>query len=131
MYFASRLQAGRMLADKLVPKYRYENCAIMALSDGGVIVGAQLATRLHSVLTLLLNAEIALPREPDAIAGITSDGTLSYNPHYSSGEIEEMTGEYRGLIEQEKLEQIHRMNRLLGSGGTIKRDLLRGHNVIV
>jgi putative phosphoribosyl transferase len=131
MYFASRTQAGRMLASQLTPKYRYENCAIVALNDGGVMVGAQIAQQLHCVMTLLLSAEIMLPREPDALASITSSGSLAFNDRYSRGEIDEMLGEYRGLVEQEKLERMHEMNALLGSGGTINRDLLKGHNIIL
>jgi putative phosphoribosyl transferase len=131
MYLASRMQAGRMLAAQLAPKYRYENCAVMALDDGGVIVGAQIAMELHCVLTLLMSAEIKLPQEPTAIAGITAGGTLSYNHAYSEGEINELAGENFGYIEQQKLLQMHDMNQLVGSGGTINRELLRGHNIIV
>jgi putative phosphoribosyl transferase len=131
MYLASRVQAGRMLAAQLVEKYRYENCAVVALDDGGVIVGAQIATQLHSVLTLLMTAEIKLPQEPTAIAGITASGSLSYNHSFSEGEISELAGENFGYIEQQKLLQMHDMNQLVGQGGTISRELLRGHNVIV
>ena len=123
MYFASRLQAGRQLASQLTEKYRYENCAVVALGDGGVMVGAQIAAELHCVLTLLLSTEIHLPREPEPIAGITASGTLAYNKHYSPGEIDELVGEYFGYVEQEKLKQMHEMNKLLGSGGTINKDL--------
>jgi putative phosphoribosyl transferase len=131
MYFASRLQAGRMLAAQLTKKYRYENCAVVALSDGGVMVGAQIAAELHCVLTLLSSAEITLPRETDAIAGITSGGTVAYNKQFSEGEINELLGEYYNVVEQEKLLKMHDMNHLLGSGGTIDKRLLRGNNVIV
>ena len=131
MYFASRLQAGRMLATQLAPKYRYENCAVVALNDGGVMVGAQIARQLHCVLMMLLSEEIELPREPKAIGGITAAGNFTYNPDYSSGELEEMVSEYHGVIEQEKLVQLHKMNELLGSGGLVRKDLLKGHNVIL
>jgi predicted phosphoribosyltransferase len=131
MYFASRVQAGRMLAAQMVGKYRYKNCVVMAVNDGGVMVGAQIAQQLHCALTLMLSAEINLPREPDAIAGITSEGSLAYNHKYSTGEIDEMMLEYRGLVEQEKLTQMHDMNTLLGKGGTIKKEFLKGHNVII
>lgn len=131
MYFASRVQAGRMLAGQLARKYRYENCAIMALDDGGVMVGAQIATQLHCVITLLMSAEIKLPQEPVAIAGITPSGTVSYNKSFSAGELSEVAGENFGLIEQQKLVKMHDMNRLVGSGGTVDKRLLRGHNVIV
>jgi putative phosphoribosyl transferase len=131
MYFASRVQAGRMLAAQLTKKYRYENCVVMALGDGGVMVGAQIAVELHCVLTLLASAEIMLPREPLAIAGITAGGALSYNHSYSDGEIDELVGENYGLIEQEKLSQMHDLNQLMGSNGIIDRRFLKGHNVII
>jgi predicted phosphoribosyltransferase len=131
MYFASRLQAGRMLASQLMPRYRYENCAVVALSDGGVMVGAQIAMQLHTVLTMLLTAEINLPQEPVALAGISQDGSFSYNEHYAPGEIEEMVGEYYQYIEQEKLSKMQDMQRLVGEGGLIRKDLLKGRNIIL
>lgn len=131
MYLASRVQAGRMLAAQMVEKYRDENCAVIALDDGGVMVGAQIAKQLHCVLTLLMSAEIKLPQEPMAIAGITPGGTLSYNHSYSEGEISEMAGENFGYMEQQKLLQMHDLNRLVGGSGTISRELLRGHNIII
>jgi putative phosphoribosyl transferase len=131
MYFASRVQAGRMLATQLAKKYRYENCAVLALNDGGVMVGAQIASRLHCVITMLQTAEINLPREPQAIAGITEDGVVAYNHSLSDSEIREISSENFGLIEQEKLSQMHHMHQLVGMGGTINKDLLRGHHVIV
>jgi putative phosphoribosyl transferase len=131
MYLSSRVQAGRMLAGQLTKKYRYENCAIMALDDGGVMVGAQIAMKLHCVITMLMSAEITLPQEPVAVAGITSSGTVSYNKGMPEGELRELTDENFGLIEQQKLVKMHDMNRLVGSGGTVDKRLLRGHNVIV
>ena len=120
-----------MLAAKLTPKYRYENCAVLALGDGGVMVGAQIAMQLHCVLTLLQSAEIMLPREPQAIAGITAGGQLAYNHSYSDSELSDLIGENYGYIEQQKLTQMHDLNRLVGSGGTINKELLRGQNVII
>ena len=131
MYLASRVQAGRMLASQLSEKYKDGNCAVVALDDGGVMVGAQIASQLHCVLTLLMASEIMLPREPVAIAGITSSGTVSCNHSFSDGEIDEMAGENFGYIEQQKLAKMHDMNRLVGMGGTIKKELLKGRNVIV
>lgn len=131
MYFASRLQAGRMLGTQLAKKYRYENCAVVALNDGGVMVGAQIASQLHCVLMLMLSSEINLPLEPDAIAGITSSGTMAYNQRYSQGEIDELSSEYFGFIEQEKLKKMYDMNSLLGEGGVMDKNLLKGHNVII
>lgn len=131
MYFASRVQAGRMLAAKLAPKYRYEDCVIVCLSDGGVMVGAQIAVELHTALTMLLIEEINLPMEPEAIGGISVDGAFSYNPYYRPGEVEELSSEFFQYIEAEKLAKMHDMHQLLGDGGLISRDLLRGRNIII
>lgn len=131
MYFISRAQAGDLLADKLEKKYRYENCAVVALNDGGVIVGAQIAIRLHCVLTMLLTTELQLPREYTAIASVNQGGGVTYNPIFSEGELDEIQSEYRNVIEEEKITKMHELNRLLGDGGLIREDLLRGRNIIV
>lgn len=120
-----------MLAAQLAEKYRDEKCAVLALGDGGAMIGVQIAVELHCVLTMLASAEIMLPREPQAIAGITAGGTLAYNHSYSQGEIDEMVGENYSLIEQEKLSQMHDLNQLSGMGGTVNKSLLEGHSIIV
>ncbi|HEY4963415.1 MAG TPA: phosphoribosyltransferase family protein [Candidatus Saccharimonadales bacterium] len=130
MYFSSRLQAGRMLASRLSVKYRYENCAVVALNDGGVVVGAQIAQQLHCILNMIISEEINLPREPIAVGGITSDGNFSYNPEYSGSEIDEIMAESRGTIEEQKLTKIHEMNRMT-SGGLVNKKLLVGQNIIL
>lgn len=131
MYFKNRTEAGRLIAKKLEPKYRYKNCAVVALSDGGVVVGAEIAKRLHCVLTMLLTEDITLPGELDPMAVVDQSGTFTYNKMFSAGQLEAFTGEYHSYIEQEKRKQFHAINRLLGDGGLIRRDLLYGHHVIV
>jgi putative phosphoribosyl transferase len=131
VYFTSRMQAGEMLAEKIVPKYHGENCAILALNDGGVMVGAQIASKLQCIIMLLLSDEIMLPREPDALAGITSAGDFAYNSRYSTGEIEEMASEYYGLIEQEKRTTMHDLNRLVRKGSVVNKKLLQRQNIIL
>jgi putative phosphoribosyl transferase len=130
-YFPSRQAAGEMLAKQLEPKYRYEDCAVIALGDGAVMVGAQIAMRLHCVLTLLLTSSIRLPNEYDVLAEINQQGGITYNDMFSAGQLEEIQSEYFHYIEQEKLEHIFEMNRLLGAGGLITNDLLRNRTVIL
>ncbi|HWT55641.1 MAG TPA: phosphoribosyltransferase family protein [Candidatus Microsaccharimonas sp.] len=132
MYFASRMQAGRMLASQLVEKYRYEDCAVIALNDGGAVVGAQIAVQLHSVLMMLMSEEINLPREIEAIGAIAQDGSFTYNQgSYADSEIEELMEEYFGFVEQEKLSRIQDLQHLVGSGGSIKKELIKGRNIIL
>lgn len=104
---------------------------MVALSDGGVVVGAQIALELHSVISMLLAELIELPREVVALAGITQNGEFSYNQAYSVGEIEEMVSEYRGAIEQQKLEKLYKMHRSIGRNRLIRKDLLEGRHIIL
>ena len=120
-----------MLGKQIIKKYQGQKCAVVGLSDGGVMVGAQIAIQLHAVLTLLLSEAIELPREPEAIAGVNQDGTFSYNSAYSPGEIEDLVGEYHGLIEQEKMQKMQDLQRLQGRKSLISRDLIRGNTVIL
>lgn len=130
-YFADRAAAGNLIADQLEPKYRYENCAVLALSDGGVIVGAEIAKRLHCVINLLLSSAIQLPRENDILATIDNFGGLTFNDKFSAGELEELKSEHFNYIEQQKLEKLFEMNELLGDGGVLEPNQLRNHTVIV
>lgn len=131
MYFKSRVEAGQKLASLISEKYQGHQCAVVGLSDGGVMVGAQIALKLNCVLTMLLSETIELPRENTAIAGISQDGSVSYNAAFSPGQIEDFMSEYHGFIEQEKLTKLHEMHRLVGKGGLIRKDLLREHVVIL
>src|SRR5947209_1089742 len=96
MYFASRLQAGRMLAERLVPKYRYENCAVMALNDGGVVLGAEIAKQLHCILTLLPGVDNILAAEASPGAEISNftPGNASYIVRTSFNRSDEEVGDY-------------------------------------
>jgi putative phosphoribosyl transferase len=131
MYFENREQAGQILAAELVEKYRYENCAVVALSDGAVIVGEQIATALHAILTLLLIEDIQIPGESMSFGAMSQDGNFSYNGMFSAGEIEEYVSEYHGYLDDQKREVFQKINRLLGDGGIINNDLLRDHVVIL
>ena len=119
------------MADQLEPKYQDKECAVIALNDGGVMVGAQIALRLNCVLTLLLTETITIPRENTAIAGINQDGSFTYNHTYSQGEIDDFSAEYYHFIEQEKMNKMQTMHHASGSGDLIKRQLVEHRNVIL
>ncbi len=131
MYFKNRTEAAQELAKQIVPKYRYENTAVVALSDGGVVIASNLASQLHCVLMMLLTEPITLPGENNPVGTIDQSGIFTYNGMFSTGQLEDFQTEYRNYIEQQKLEKMHNMNGLLGSGGIIEPDLLRYHNVIL
>lgn len=131
MYFESREEAGRLLAAELLEKYRYEDCAVVALSDGAVIVGEQIAKVLHCVLNMLLIEEIEVPGESLVFGGVSQSGSFTYNGMFSAGELEGYKSEYYGYFEEEKRKAFQKINRLLGDGGVIDNDLLRDRVVIL
>lgn len=130
MYFKNRAEAGRLLAERL-EKHKKENIAVIALSEGGVIVGAQIAMALHGNLSLLLTEKIYLPGEPEALASITSEDTFTYNNKYSPGQLEEFNSEFHQYIEAKRLEGFHQLNVLLGKEGEIPKSKLRHHTIIL
>jgi putative phosphoribosyl transferase len=125
------MQAGRMLANQLADKHTGEDCIVVALGDGGVRVGFQIAVRLKCNLMMLMSAQIDLPRENVAVGGITEGGSFSYNNAYSPGEIDEFVGEYRSLIEQEKMERLHELNHTTRGKGLLRKELLKHKNIIL
>lgn len=131
MYFESRAHAGQILAAKLLEEYRYEDCAVVALSDGGVLVGEQIATQLHCVLTMLVTESIEVPGESLSIGAVSQAGNFTYNSEFSSGEIEEYASEFHGYLDDQKRQAFSRINRLVGDGGIISRDLLRDRVIIL
>lgn len=131
MYFENRDQAGQILAKELIDKYRYEDCTVVALSDGAVVVGEQIAKELHCLLTMLLIEEIDVPGEGISFGSVSQDGAFTYNGMFSAGEIEEYNSEYHGYLEEQKREAFQRLNRLLGDGGLIDNEMLRDRVVII
>jgi len=131
MYFESRAQAGQLLAAQLLQQYRYENCAVVALSDGGVLVGEQIASQLHCILTMLVTEDIDVPGESMSFGAVSQAGNFTYNSAFSAGEIDEYTSEFHGYLDDQKRLAFSRINRLIGDGGTITHDMLRERVVIL
>ncbi|AHB42365.1 phosphoribosyltransferase [Candidatus Saccharibacteria bacterium RAAC3_TM7_1] len=131
MYFESRTQAGALLAMQMVEKYRFENCAVVALSDGGVLVGEQIASALHCILTMLLIENIEVPGESIDFGGMSQGGGFTYNGMFSAGELEGYINEFHGYLDEQKREAFQKINRLLGDGGLIDKDMLQDHVVIL
>jgi putative phosphoribosyl transferase len=130
MYFKNRADAGRKLAE-LLSGYQRKNCVVLAMNPGGVMVGAQIAMMLHADLFMLTTERVNIPGEPTPLAAVSSDNSMTYNPQYSAGEIDELSSEYQGLIESERMTKLHKLHALMGPEGEIPRDMLRRRVVIL
>jgi predicted phosphoribosyltransferase len=131
MYFESRARAGGQLAAQVHVQSRCGNCAVIALSDGAVLVGEQIASALHCILTMLLVEEIEVPGESVSFGGVSENGGFTYNGMFSAGEIEEYTAEFHGYLDEKKREAFQQLNRLLGDGGLIDKSMLLDRTVIL
>lgn len=131
MYFPSRSHAGAILGEQLLVQYRYENCAVLALNTGAVLVGEQIAWRLHCVLMLLLSESIEVPGEGVSFGAVSEGGQFTYNSQFSEGQRDGYTQEFHGYLEEQKRQAHQRMNRLLGDGGLVDKAMLRDRTVIL
>lgn len=113
-------------------KYRYENTSVLALSDGAVLVAEQIARALHTTLQLMLTEPVQLADlGGETIGVIDQTGQFTYNDMIPAGTIEEAMSENRGVIEEQKLQKLSKINRLLGEHGLVDKQLFYGRNVIV
>ena len=130
MYFSSRQEAGYRLALQLM-QYRYENCVVVCLNEGSVLVGQQIASSLHCIMTLLLYEEIEVPGEGAYFGALNQSGRFSYNSRFSSGQIDAFYSEYHGFLEDKKREGMSRINKMLGEGGIVNEEMLKDQVVIL
>lgn len=131
MYFQSRREAGKLLAQELA-NYRYENTAILALSDGGVPVAEEIALALHTTIQLLLTEPLTLQDlGGETIGVIDQTGQFTYNDMVPAGLLEEMMIENRTVVEEQKLQKLSKINKLLGEYGVVDRQMFYGRNVII
>lgn len=130
MYFSSRQEAGYRLALQVM-KYRYDNVVVVCLSEGAVLVGQQIASSLHCVMTLLLYEDIELPGEGTYFGTLNQSGRFSFNSRFSDGQIDAFYGEYHGVLEEQKRQGMSRINRMIGESGIVNQDILRDQVVIL
>ncbi len=132
MYFKNRTDAGIQLADELEAKYRYENTVVLSLSDGGIVVGEQIARRLHCSISMLYTDPIVLPGDGKTIVGtIDQGGNMTYDNMIPTGQLDEFITEFHSYFDQQRIEKMHHLNTLISGAGKASPDILRGHNVIV
>jgi putative phosphoribosyl transferase len=129
-YFNNRTEAGRILADKLAA-YSAENCVVVSLSEGGVLIGVEIASRLKSSLFLLTIENVELAGESDPIGLMSGGGSFIYNTMFSAGQLEEMISDYRQIIDQERIKTFQKLNRVLGKDGVIDKAQLKKRTIVL
>jgi putative phosphoribosyl transferase len=129
-YFASREQAGTMMAPYLMA-YRNQECTVLAVSPGGLMIGAEIARHLHATLSLLMTRNVYLPGGKTLLGIVDELGGFTFNKMFTTAEIEEFEQEYRASIDAAKMEAMQEMHHALGAGGILPKRYFRRRNVIV
>lgn len=73
MIFADRVEAGRLLADRLL-FLRGEDVVVLGVARGGVPVGFEIATRLGIPLDVVVVRKLAAPSDPEYGVGAIAEG---------------------------------------------------------
>lgn len=131
MYYRSRTDVGIKLASKAYDKYRYEDCAVLCLNEGGVQVGEQIAADLHCAMMLLVTRSLEVPGENVDLGVLDQNGKLTYNNDLSRGEIEEFENEFHGYFEDKKRSLQSEINIAIGDGGVIDNRLLQNRHIFL
>lgn len=111
--------------------YRYENAVVVALSDGAVLIGQEIAATLHCGLAMMMVGDIEVPGEGETYGTMDHEGGFAISRDLSASQLEDYYSEYRGLIEEKKREKFHEMNRLLTDGGLVDKTMIRHHVIIL
>lgn len=109
--FRDRREAGRVLAEKLIPRVHASPALVLALPRGGVPVGFEVARALPAELDVFLVRKLGMPGEEElAIGAIASGGVRVLNQDLidylgvPSELVEELTArEQHELLRRERL----------------------------
>ncbi len=123
--FENRYDAGRQLAGKL-GRYKGQSEVVLAIPNGGVPVGLEVALALEADLDLVIARKIPLPLNPEAGFGaVADDGTVILNDEVvkrvglTTHQINYQINRVRAEVRQRSL--LHRKDRPLAavSGKTV------------
>lgn len=114
--FSDRVEAGRRLAERLLPLRGREDVVVVGLPRGGVPVGYEVAARLGLPLDVIVVRKLGVPYRPElAMGAIGEDGVRVLDPHIvaqarvSEQELEAV--EVRERAELERRTRIFRQGR--------------------
>lgn len=115
--FENRYDAGRQLAAKLT-EYRKQQAIVLAIPNGGLPVGLQVALALEADLDMVISRKIPIPLRPEGGFGaVADDGATMLNHEVLKGlnlseqQINYQVSKVRNDIQQRSL--LYRGDRLL------------------
>jgi putative phosphoribosyl transferase len=117
--FATREEAARELATRLLQLNLPAPRLVLALPRGGVPIGAEVARRLQAPLDLLLVRKIGAPGQPELAVAAVAEGEGEHAEVVINEDTRQATGTPRAYIEQQTpaaWQEIQRRRRLYLQG---------------
>jgi len=121
----NRIEAGKQLGEKLFKFIQDEECIVLAIPRGGIVVGNEITKKLGCNLDVAVSKKITPPSSPEyAVGAITFDGTIFVGPYWKQFSNEP---DFDNEIEKKKIEVKRRLNEYRGS----EKYQLNGKTVIL
>ncbi len=121
----NRIEAGKQLGEKLFKLIQDEECIVLAIPRGGIVVGNEITKKLGCNLDVAVSKKITPPSSPEyAVGAITFDGTIFVGPYWKQFSNEP---DFDNEIEKKKIEVKRRLNEYRGS----EKYQLNGKTVIL
>ncbi len=109
MRFINRTDAGRQLAALLAERYEGRPGVVYALPRGGVVLGIEIARRLHMPLDLIIARKIGHPHNPEyAVGAVTEEGEIVRSP-YEVGNIPDQWYQHQAATERAEARRRHQL----------------------
>ncbi len=107
--FADRIDAGQKLAEAL-SAYKDQDCVVVAIPRGGVVVADQVAKELGCSLDLIITRKIGAPGNPElAVGAVAGEGRVVINQSVREGL--NISQEYLLAETERQLNEIKRRRR--------------------
>lgn len=125
--FRNRVEAGRLLADRLTA-YRDQKPIVLGLPRGGVPVAYQVARALNAPLDVWVVRKIGVPWHPEVGVGAVAEGGLVYLNRDIMSNLQLSEEALSDTIREQQAEVAERVKRFRGNH---PRPALRERTVIV
>lgn len=131
MYYDDRLQAGRIIAQSVRNRFSSLDTVVIALSEGGVVVGSEICDQIGCALMYVLSEPIEIPGEDIHIGSVDQVGGFTPNQELSRVEAKEFTDEFHGYIDDTKRQVFSEINKSIHNSYTWDPALLNDKNIIL
>lgn len=100
--FQNREDAGKQLAQKLLPFKNTKNTIVIAIPRGGLVIGAELAAALNLPLDVCFTKKIGHPHNPEYAIGVVSLEETYIEEEVSQEYLDQEISRIRGSLKEKK-----------------------------